>query len=959
MSTPQPFVLPADLPAALSDETRTLAERFSASLDAAGLPPAVSPACISAFAVSPFVAENAIRRPREFLALITDAQAPRSAADYTRSIDLALAAATDVDSAKTALRRVRQMEMTRIAWRDIALGTGVHVIMAELSAFADAVIAGAMRWCESHLEARFGRAFAANGDALELVVIGMGKLGGGELNFSSDIDLIFVFGEGGTTRGGRRELEHQDYFDRLGREFIALLNDTTGDGQVFRVDMRLRPFGDSGPLTSSLGALEQYYAAHGRDWERYALIKARAITGDASTRAALDQISRAFVYRRYLDYGALDALREMKQLIDREAQSSDLAGNVKRGPGGIREIEFTGQLFQLTRGGREPRLRERSLVTTLNVCAQCGWLERAEVDTLLAAYAYLRMTEHRLQQVHDWQTHSLPESAEEQARLAYAMHEPCWADFLATLDRHRNGVRALFVELLESPAAPAATADAPSIWQTLWQCPADAAVLTANAADAGLELGEAARDVLLGLKSERFLQRLSRNGRERLDRLMPLLLERLFGQPFTEATFRRTSDLLHAIARRSVYLAFLADNPDAIVRLLTLFNASPWIAQEIVAQPLLLDELLDPRVLYQPPDSDRLHELAVQHVRLEDGLEQAMEQLRAFRNQQVLRVAASDVTGHLPVADVSNQLSWIAEACIERALALAWADLARRFGEPHCRDDNGERAAGFAIVAYGKLGGYELGYGSDLDLVFLHDSSGEAQHTDGDKSIENEVFFTRLVQRFIHILATTTASGSAYEVDTRLRPSGSAGMLVCPVSAYRDYLDRDAWVWEHQALVRARAAAGSPAVLARFAEVREAVLSGPRDMLELKNEIVAMRERMLAERDRSDDTCFDLKHGVGGITDIEFMVQYAVLAGAAEHPQLLAWTDNLRLLETIAALALLPADACRQLHDAYFAYRAAIHRSALQQVEATVAAPDFEQHRMKVQKIWDSVFRNS
>ena len=951
--------LPGDVPDCLAAETVVLLERYAGACATAGIEAAIDASLMRAFALSPFIAAFASARAVEFQTEIasTASAGARDRADYDELLANALDSVDEVPSARRALRRLRQREMVRIAWRDIVRGTAVENVMAELSDFADACVAAAVRWLHDNLAPRFGRALDEHGRSFELLVIAMGKLGGRELNFSSDIDLIFVYGAAGETRGGRRALPHQDYFDRLGRELIAMLNETTADGFVFRVDMRLRPFGDGGTLTASLAALEHYYAVHGRDWERYALIKARAITGDDATRRQLEGIVRPFVFRRYLDYGALDALRDMKALINREASSDELRHDVKRGRGGIREIEFTGQLFQLIRGGREPRLRQRGLIATLEACADLGLLEDDAVAGLIAAYRCLRVAEHRLQQVRDRQTHRLPEDDAGRARIAYAFDCASWAEVDALLATHRAATHGQFAELLELPAEAATTSgDAHNEWRSLWAGPQDNESLEACAVRLGHTLGPARLEVLNALRAERFLARLSRHGRERLDRLMPVLLETAFSANVSDASMRRLGDLLHAIARRSVYLAFLADNPDALKRLIELFEASPWIAEQIIASPLLLDELLEARALFAPPDRARLIELINAEVRPDDGLEQAMDQLRVFRNQQVLRVAASDITDHFPIAEVSNQLSYIAEACIQMALTLAWSDLAARHGEPRCVDDGGARDAGFAVIGYGKLGGLELGYGSDLDLVFLHDSAGTERHTAGPKAIENDVFFARLAQRFIHVLSTRTGAGVAYEIDTRLRPSGNAGLAVAAVTAYADYLVDQAWTWELQALVRARGIAGSPTLLARFAAIRRDILARPRDAQALAADIVAMRTRMQVERDRSNATHFDLKQGAGGITDIEFMVQYAVLRWAAAHPELVEWTDNLRLLETIAELGLYPADACRRLHDAYFAYRADIHRCALQQIDGLVEQGRFQDQRQHVIAFWNSVF---
>jgi [glutamine synthetase] adenylyltransferase / [glutamine synthetase]-adenylyl-L-tyrosine phosphorylase len=954
-------VLPglANVPPALRPQVEILLERFAQQASDNGLAIEISEEVIKVFTASPFVAELAIRRPEAFWQEIHSPQIhhARDSEAFAAAVAEVFKDCTDLALAKQALRQLRQIEMLRLAWRDIVCGTPLATVMRELSEFADAVVSGAVSWLHEQAAARFGRAYNDAGQVLELVVVAMGKLGGHELNYSSDIDLLFVFGASGTTRGGRKEVAHQDYFDRLGRELINLLNDITADGFVFRVDMRLRPFGDSGPLSVSLNALEHYYVVHGRDWERYAAIKARSICGDPASREALTALMRPFVYRRYLDFGALDALRDMKQRIHREAGAGALADNVKRGPGGIREIEFIAQFYQLVRGGREPTLRHRGLFDTLSATVQLGLLEDDEVAALCAAYEFLRVSEHRLQQVNDAQTHTLPDDDIGRTRLAYAFEFPDWAHYARHMEAHRAVVRTAFSRLLEGSQASDENDDRPPTpWQTLWQSCDDEQTLGEDARGLALTLEAAQQQLFVGLKSARELNRLTNESRARLDRLAPLLLAATDRLQLSDTAIQHLLRLTHGIVRRSVYLAFLADNPGALTRLLELFNASTWIAEQIIAQPLLLDELLDQRTLFTPPEESELRALAGNRIRVEDGLEVAMENLRAFRNQQVLRVAASDISGEFPVARVSDQLSSIAEACVESALRLAWGDLVSRFGEPHCDDGAGLRPAGLAILAYGKLGGFELGYGSDLDLVFVHDSSGAERYTDGPRQIENDVFFTRLAQRFIHILSTTTVTGRAYEVDMRLRPNGESGMMAPSLGAFSDYLLHDAWVWEHQALVRARAIAGNERVMARFTEVRNQVLAVPRIDHELKHEIATMRARILEQHGTDQSSGFDLKRGPGGMTDIEFMVQYAVLRGGSAHPSLLDWTDNLRLLETIATLKLLPGEACERLHDAYFAYRADIHRCALQQRDSVVDDEKYRQHRQHVIEIWNTLF---
>ncbi len=952
--------LAASIPAPLHDDTAIFVERYrSACANTAGAHTETpSDDVLKAFAASPFVARYAARCPQVFQDIISSPEAARgrSKREFEDMIVAALATPRHPSDAQAALRQLRSREFTRIAWRDIALDGGVESIMTELSDFADAAISHAMQWQQEHMAPRVGRAMTGDGRPMPLLVLGLGKLGGVELNFSSDVDLMLVYECDGQTQGGSKDLEHQDYFDRLGREFIALLNEPTSDGFVFRVDLRLRPFGESGALTSSLGALEQYYATHGRHWERYALIKARVICGDPHCKEALDNIIRPFVFRRYLDYGALDALRDMKASIDRETRSNQLDHDIKRGRGGIREIEFIGQLFQLIRGGREARLRDQALLRTLETCRDLGLLEAEAVSGLEGAYRLLRKIEHRLQQVDDQQTHALPTDERGRARLAFALGYPSWDQFSHALTVHRDATSQLFGALLQErvPSEPVQSQSLAK-WRELWLGPDDEDAVRRTAGEVGIALGESRLSMLLEVKSPRFLNRLDAQARERFDRLVPGLLETADTQGVSAETYPKLAKLVGAIARRSVYAAFLADNPDALSRLIELFDSSPWIAEQITRHPILMDELLDSRVLYDPPDQARLRTIIGEQT-TGDDLEGDMEALRSFKNQQTLRIAASDVTGQFPVAEVSNQLSYIAEACLAAALDIVWRDLEARYGEPRCVDQGIARRPGFAIIGYGKLGGWELGYGSDLDLVFIHDSRGNEQETTGPKTLENGVFFTRLAQRLIHVLGTTTSAGIVYDVDVRLRPSGASGLLISGADAFDTYQREQAWAWEHQALVRARSIAGNDDVMAVFDQIRTRVLSTARDEDDLKTAIVDMRDRMRGELDRSSDDRFDLKHGVGGITDIEFVVQYAVLRWACNHPSLLTWTDNLRLLETIAHLGLWPVAQCRRLHDAYFAFRADMHRRALQQLDGLVDEGELHDHRVAVTGIWDSVF---
>jgi glutamate-ammonia-ligase adenylyltransferase len=954
-----PALIPAtEPPAELAPSTARALEHFLAAARAAGvdhtIPTGRLPALARCFACSPYVAEQAAREPVAFAEMLGDAALPRDADGYRqRCLPLLEAAATE-DELRSALRRCRHRETVRIAWRDLNGLATLEQVLAELSTLADTLVAGAAEWLARDLAVRFGTPCDADGKPVSLIVIAMGKLGGGELNFSSDIDLMFVYRASGETRGGSRTLSNQEFFDRLGKKLIPVLNDVTGDGFVYRVDMRLRPFGDSGALTASFGALELYYQVHGRDWERYALIKARALTGTDEERAALAEITRPFVYRRYLDFGAFEAVREMKAMIDAEVARYGLERDIKRGAGGIREIEFIGQAFQLVRGGREPRLRLRQILPALRCCVDLHLLGAADVDALTAAYRFLRITEHRLQQVRDEQTQTLPDAPLERARIAFGLGYPDWVAFEMDLAQHRTAVRACFASLLMPKPAAAGEARADDTGGRVWRAPLDTDSAQAMLQTAGFDDPQLAANALAQLKDPRFLARLSAEARARLDRLMPPLVAACAHRPGGAVALMRLAELVRAIARRSVYLALLADHGGALLRLIDLCAASPWIAQQITRSPILLDELLDDRVLSTPPGRAELMRLLDDAVETADpgDLDRIMDILRNFKHQQVLRVAACDLMANFPVAEVSNHLTWIAEAVVRKALALAWTDLVAKHGRPRVRVEGGRRLVGFGVIAYGKLGGLELGYGSDLDLVFVHGHSGPGAMTDGPKQLANDVFFTRLAQRIIHLITTRTAAGQAYELDIRLRPSGTSGLLVTSLDAFEEYQLTSAWTWEHQALLRARGVAGDPATLERFGVIRRGVLRTRRELARLTHDIVDMRERMRRELDRSNDDQYDLKQGLGGITDIEFMVQYACLRWAAQHQILTAYTDNLRLLELIGDLGLLPREDCRTLHDAYFAYRAEIHRCALQEVDGLVAQHALLDERHAVTDVW-------
>ena len=945
------------LPPALRDEVARYWEAYRAAASKLGVPPPAGAALeqmVPVWACSEFVARAWIREPAAFAAMLDsgDLAATRAPGDRAARLDRLLADAADEGSLGVALRRFRRREMARIAWRDLAGLAGLEETLADLTDLAEALVDAALERLHAWQCQRYGQPRDPDGQPQRLVVLGMGKLGGRELNFSSDIDLIFTYPQQGQTDGARG-VSNEEFFRRLGQRLGKILAEPTAEGFVYRVDLRLRPFGDSGPLAMSFAAFEDYYQNHGRDWERYAMIKARVIAGDREAGERLLAELRPFVYRRYLDYGAFASLRDMKALIAREVERKGLRRNVKLGPGGIREIEFIGQAFQLIYGGREPALRERGILLVLDALGASGRLPAEVVDSLKRAYDFLRRVENRLQAWADQQTHNLPEDELAKLRLAFAMGYSGWGAFALELARHLETVARQFAEVFGGPEArePGAAKADPA---ALWRGDPGEEVASRLLAERGFENPALAWNRLQALKSGFGYRSMSPRGRERLDCLMPQVLEAVAAAPQPTATLERVLDLIESVARRSVYLALLADHPQALAQLVKLCAASAWIGKHLARYPLLLDDLLNPAALYAPLDRRQLAlDLERQLARAPAGdAEEALNALRYFKQTQVLRVAAADISGAMPLMIVSDHLTEIAETLLRKVLELAWADLLPKFGRPRCAVDGAEREAGFAVVAYGKLGGIELNYGSDLDLVFLHDSAGDRQFTDGPRPIDNPSFFAKLVQRIIHLLTARTGAGDLYEVDTRLRPSGRAGLLVSSFEAFAEYQRHQAWTWEHQALTRTRVVAGPPELAERYRLLRRDILSVERDPETLRREVRDMRERMRAELDASTADLFDLKQGRGGIADIEFMVQYKVLANANRYPDLLTFTDNIRQLDGLERFGILSiADAAR-LRNAYRGLRRRIHLLKLQERPARIPVAEAGAARESAFRIW-------
>ena len=658
---------------------------------------------------------------------------------------------------------------------------------------------------------------------------------------------------------------------------------------------------------------------------------------------------RPFVYRRYVDFGVIDSLRGMKQMINTEVRRRGLQDNVKLGHGGIREVEFIAQCFQLIRGGRDLGLQQRELLSVLDECVTLGCLPQTVVNELRAAYLFLRDSEHAIQGYQDKQSQDLPQGDLPRAAMATVMGYGSWESFVAALDMHRQVVAGHFRELIAAPDEdPVAAEEERSLWGE--------DLCEESLSAVGYQRPQETFQALHDLQQTPRVLTLQAQGRERLQQFMPQLLRACVEVADPDLALQRVLPLVVAVVRRSAYLVLLLENPPALGELVILCGASPWISEQMARNPALLDELLDRASLYTAPDKDRLHdELRQQVARLAvDDLESQMDALRYFKASHVLRVAASELVGRLPLMQVSDKLTWIAEVILEQALAIAWADLTNKYGQPE-RDGSG---SGFAIFGYGKLGGIELGYGSDLDLVFIYEATRSGA-TDGENSIDNAVFYTRLGQRMIHIMETRMAMGQLYEVDMRLRPSGESGMLVTTVQGFSSYQQDSAWTWEHQALVRARFVAGDEQVATAVNELRREILCQPRVEASLAREVDGMREKMrkhLLPNEHSEEGEFHLKQGAGGIVDIEFMVQYAVLAWSHRVPELARWSDNVRILETLGREGLFERQECEALTQAYLAYRSAAHQLSLQQQPDTAPAGSFVKERAAVCAKWQQLF---
>ena len=896
----------SQLPTALAD----LADRF-AEREGLELPPV--PRRI--MALSDF-AQRVASQQRDWFLESLDAgrfEAPWDDAWFANALVAATAGSPDTDELKRNLRLLRNRCQFWIVWRHLAGTAPLEETTRALSNMADGFIGAALEVAERRETERSGEPRSASGEVQRLTVFGLGKLGGRELNLSSDVDLIFAYPEDGQTASGVRNQQH---FIRVGQGLIDLLHPVTVDGFVFRVDMRLRPYGASGPLVMHFGAMQDYFEGQGRSWERYALIKARACAGDLERGEALLDSLKPFVYRRYLDFGSLESMREMKARLTAERHRPE---DVKLGPGGIRYAEFAVQVQQLILGGRFADMQKPGYLDAL---AELERAERFDADTaveLRDAYRFLRDTEHCIQAEADRQTQRLPVSDSSRLRLAFAMGFVSYTTFLSALAHHRDNVARIFDRVIG--------AGAPRGEGGLWTAGGDVAQL----AEAGFDAPERVAGLLLDLAQARDRSSVGEDGRQRLDALMPEVLQIASRQPSPVRAVERLMPIFKTLLRRSTYLVLLRENPEALEIFVRLVGQSRWVADQVAAHPVFMEVLLDKHAWELLSDRDALVEELGAALAAAPDEEALVDALREFKEQRVFQVAVAEARGLLPIMHVSDYLSWLAEAVLEHALRLAWEQ---------CESDTTDPRP-FIVVGYGKLGGQELGLDSDLDLVFLHDLPRTASQ-----------LLHRIVRKLLHLLTIRTYTGPLYEIDMRLRPSGNAGLMVSSLAAFREYQTSRAWVWEHQALIRARAVAGDPALKQAFERTRREILCQPRSAESLCREVTRMRKRIATQH--ADQ--LDLKRGVGGIVDVEFIVQYLVLAWAHAHPNLTTWSDNVRILEEAAVAGVLPHEDAERLVVAYLALRARVHYQTLDLPPSDEADARLATYRQTVCDMWERLF---
>ncbi len=918
---------------------------------------------------SPFIRRVCVSQPNWLESLLSNDELQKNFT-LDEYITLLKEAVINIDSVEALQKKLRQMRVAafaRIAWRDLQGYADVQQTLSDVSFFAEACVEETLQWCFKWQQSKVKNNNFIENLSQNIVIFALGKLGGAELNFSSDIDIVFAYSEelaqAPSHVGQQHEGEAAEFNLKVVQLFIKVLSEQTQDGFVFRVDTRLRPFGDSGTLIPSFQSIDQYFQSHGRDWERYAWVKARVVAGSRKVGGQFLADVIPFVYRRYLDYGAIQSLREMKLLIDAKASQEIAKENLKIGVGGIREIEFIVQMLQLIYGGKDSSIRARSTIKALQQLQIQGFLSEQWFQVLTAVYLFLRKAENNLQLREDQQEHCLPVDNRHQYHYAYLMGARDWQTFHAEYKKNTQAVNAIYRSLLHDDMLEGQEVKADgfeNVWLQLEDKEYCLNVLQEHFADDSQHIYKQ-----LSLFSQSSLVlKLVPIGRTRLDRFMPLFMRQLLQFDEPVVVFNRFMNILKNIVQRSTYISLLLENEHKLEALFMLIHASPWISQFLATCPLLLDELLCVDESYQPPDIFEMQaQLELGLANIDGELEAYMEGLREFKHSQAIQIAAADIIENYPIMKVSDHLSWLAEVCLNSAVEFAHGELVEQYGEPNCELKGIDFAPEVLIVEYGKLGGLELGYGSDLDIVFLHNSVGENCETKGrgdelSHKTHNDIFFTRLVQKVIHILSTVSVGGKVFDIDLRLRPHGESGPVITSMRAYEHYLMNDAWLWEHQALVRARAITKSKILDDEFIRIRRKLLCQIRNTDEVRTSIRDMRNKMLDSNPVKHAGGFDIKKDVGGLIDIEFIVQFLVLSNASDQPQICEHTDNIRILDACEDMGVLDCKVVSDLKEIYLKYRKHLHRLSLRLLPEIVDESVFRDERSVVQKYWASLLHS-
>lgn len=913
---------------------------------------------INAISSSDFFSQQLKKFPDLFLTLLQENPSINQYQDYTNKLAIQIHPIQNELDLYSTLRIFRHREMAILSYLQSNHLATPQNIFESLSDLAEAIILTTKDWLFKKMCDEFGTPMNYNGEKQELIILGMGKLGGRELNFSSDIDLIFAYPETGETVGGRKPIENNKFFTRLGQRIIRILDDITEDGFVYRVDMRLRPFGDNGALALSFAAMEEYYQEQGRDWERYAMIKAKILGEDPnnSNHKYLKQMLRPFVYRRYIDFSAIQSLREMKSKINREVRRRSLNNNIKLGAGGIREIEFIVQSFQLMRGGRDKILQQRSLLAVLPHLHKLNLIDSLQKKQLKQAYLFLRETENILQAIDDKQTQTLPIDEPNQLRLINVLKFESWSDFTTQLEQHQNNIRTIFDSLIGEDHKEEMKNTSQNQPLDLWYDILNYQITETDLADCLVHYNINKSDYSfiyqeLATRFQDWVKRpIGTRGRDVLRKLLPQIIDQIFKHSDHLILLPRILNIIDKIISRTTYLELLLEKEKILPQLLELCSKSIMISEQISRYPILLDELIfNNKVI----ELEQYHSVLQEYLlRIPEEDEEALiDGLRQFKQSQLLHIAAADILGELPTMKISDHLTYLAQAIIEAVVNLAWKQVSVRFGIPEHLAEN-ERD--FVVIGYGKLGGIELGYNSDLDLVFLHNAPDNSETIGGKKSISSHQFYIKLAQKIISIFNLNTSSGILYDIDMRLRPSGESGLLVSTFNAYEYYQKNEAWTWELQALVRARAVYGNKKLIQKFVQIRSETLAQYRSSDLLKQEIYQMREKMLSHLKNTNTQIFNLKKDRGGIIDIEFIAQFLVLNYANKYAEITKWSDNVRIFEENMNYHILSAEEAQKLTDIYITFRNKIHQLNLLNQEPIVNSDEFMQERNIISQIWNT-----